>query len=63
MIEMKEKINACYQRIQTLDIQPTKNNMEKLLQTLYELKEVFDELVKEETDNGRTEDRPADHHE
>lgn len=60
---MKEKLDACYQRIQTLEIVPTKGNMEKLLQTLYDLEEVFKELSKEGADNGGTENRPADYHE
>lgn len=63
MIDMKEKIELCYKRIQTLDILPTKGNMEKLLQTLYDLKDVYNELVKEETVNEGTENRPADHYE
>ena len=46
----REKIEACFNRLQTLQIQPTKTNMEKLLQTLYELKEVYDEMG--ENDDG-----------
>lgn len=41
---MREKIEACYTRLQTLNIQPTKTNMEILLQVLYDLKEVYDEM-------------------
>ena len=56
---MKEKINACYERLQKLAIQPTKNNMEILLQTLYDLQEVYREL--EGTENAGTENRaPSD---
>ena len=50
---MKEKISACYERLQTLDIAPTLTNMEKLLQTLYELREVYNELEQRGDDNGR----------
>ena len=50
---MLEKLNACYERLQTLDITPTLQNMEKLLQTLYELREVYQELQKGAND-GRT---------
>lgn len=51
---MKEKIAGCYDRLQTLDITPTLDNMEKLVQTLYDLREVYKELSeKEEKDNGR----------
>ena len=44
---MREKIEACFTRLQTLNIQPTKSNMEILLQTLYDLKEVYDEMGEE----------------
>ena len=51
---MKGKVSACYERLQTLNIIPTLDNMEKLLQTLYDLREVYQELTeKEEKDNGR----------
>ena len=52
---MKEKINACYERLQQLNIAPTKGNMEILLQTLYDLKSVYEELSKE----GERHDGPA----
>lgn len=48
-----EKINNCYLRLQKLDINPTRNNLEILLQTLYDLKEVFDGLGVTD-DAGRT---------
>lgn len=41
---MLEKLEQCFKRLQSLDIQPTKNNMEKLLQTLYDLQAVYNEL-------------------
>lgn len=51
---MKEKLDACYKRLQTLDITPTLSNMEKLVQTLYELRDIYNELDKEgEADAGR----------
>lgn len=51
---MKEKLSACYDRLQTLDITPTLDNMEKLVQTLYDIREVYQEITeKEEKDNGR----------
>ena len=57
---MKEKISAIYERLQTLDILPTKRNMEKLITTLYELEEVFKEIERTENDgeNGRAESDP-----
>lgn len=50
---MKEKIEACFNRLQGLDIKPTLTNMETLVQTLYELREVFNELERMEQD-GRS---------
>ena len=49
---MKEKLEQCFDRLQSLDIQPTLNNMEKLVQTLYDLREVYAELCKKEGENG-----------
>ena len=48
---MKEKIAACFERLQGLDIQPTLPNMEKLVQTLYDLRDVYEKLGGE--DDGR----------
>ena len=52
---MKEKLNACYERLQQLDITPTLSNMEKLVQTLYDIRDVYNELENKESeeDNGR----------
>lgn len=52
---MKEKIEAIYKRLQTLDISPTKANMEKMIQTLYDLEDIYKELRDED---GRTEADP-----
>ena len=54
---MKDKIETCFNRLQNLDIKPTLANMEILLQTLYDLKEIYREIDKEvKTDEGT----PAD---
>ena len=45
---MKEKISACFDRLQTLDVKPTVGNLEALLQTLYDLREVYNELERTE---------------
>lgn len=50
---MKDKVNEIYTRLQTLDITPTLNNMEKLLQTLYDLRDIYNEIEQKEKDNGR----------
>ena len=54
---MKEKIEACFNRLQELDIKPTLTNMEKLVQTLYDLRDLYNEL--EEAEHGRTESDPG----
>lgn len=51
---MREKIEACFKRLQTLSILPTRDNMEKLLQTLYDLEEVYNKLKEDDVDG-----RPA----
>lgn len=49
---MKEKIEACFNRLQGLEIKPTVDNMEILLQTLYDLREVYN-AIKDGEDVGR----------
>lgn len=41
---MREKLEACFERLQRLDIKPTLENMEILVQTLYDLRQIFNEL-------------------
>ena len=41
---MLEKLEKCFERLQSLAISPTLSNMEILLQTLYDLREVYNEL-------------------
>lgn len=54
---MLKKLEACFLRLQELDIKPTLNNMESLLQTLYDLRGIYNELKARENDG--TEDRTA----
>ena len=56
---MLEKLEKCYERLQTLNILPTKDNMEALLQTLYDIRDVYNKLKEEEAD-GRNDGPPAD---
>lgn len=49
---MKEKLEACFERLQHLNIMPTQDNMEKLLQTLYDLKSIYNELKEGERHDG-----------
>lgn len=56
---MSEKIKKCYERLQTLQITPTVGNMEILLQSLYDLRSVYQELkAKEAEQNDGTETDP-----
>ena len=54
MKELKEKINECYMRLQRLNITPTRENMEILLQTLYDLRDVYDKLERGMDDGWKT---------
>ena len=51
---MKEKLQSCFDRLQNLQIKPTLGNMEILVQTLYDLREIYNELNEEGEDDGRT---------
>ena len=53
---MKEKLKDCFERLQRLDIDPTLANMEKLVQTLYDLRDVYQELERMENDGGTAAD-------
>ena len=52
MTEIRAKLEQCFERLQSLNIQPTLGNMEKLVQTLYDLREVYQE-IKEGEEDGR----------
>ena len=56
-MNMLEKLEQCFEILQSLDIQPTLANMEKLVQALYNLREVYTTL-KEGEDNGGSEIDP-----
>ena len=56
VLSMREKLEACFKRLQNLDIQPTLPNMEKLVQTLYDLRDVYESLEKEAEDDRNTAD-------
>lgn len=49
MSNAKEKLEAAFNRLQTLDISPKITNLEKLLQSLYDIKSAYD-MIKEEED-------------
>lgn len=54
----RETIKDCYDRLQTLNIQPTMENMEKLLTTLYELREIYQRTERKAEDERGTENHP-----
>lgn len=54
MKELREKLDGCFDRLQNLQIKTTLANMEILVQTLYDLREVYSELERMEAD-GRAE--------
>lgn len=54
-IDMKEKIKATFERLQNMNIQSTLSNMEILVQSLYDLRAVYNEM--EVKENAGTEDR------
>ena len=58
---MREKIEICFKRLQTLEIQPTQSNMEKLLQTLYDLKEIYNEMGENDGGDQADPERRDDH--
>ena len=51
---MKEKLEECFERLQRLNIVPTLENMEILVQTLYDLREIYNKLG-EDDKHGRPE--------
>lgn len=48
---IRSKIEGCFLRLQHLDISPTVTNMERLLQTEYDLREIYNMMGSE--DDGR----------
>ena len=53
---MKELLERCFDRLQTLEVKPTLHNMETLLQTLYDLREIYNELKGGDDDGRKTAD-------
>lgn len=53
---MKEKIKGCFERLQKLDINPTLTNLEIILQTLYDLRDIYNKIGGD--DNGRNQADP-----
>jgi hypothetical protein len=51
---MIEKIEDCFKRLQSLDIMPTLANMEKLVMTLYDLRDIYNSLKDGDDSGGRS---------
>lgn len=49
---MKEKLAGIFEQLQSLDIRPTLGNMEILVSVLYELREIYNEMGKDEGHDG-----------
>ena len=59
---MKDKISRAFDRLQTIEIKPTLTNMENLLQTLYDLRDVYNELTAKEQKEGANVERSEDYY-
>ena len=55
MADMKVTLSLCFDRLQNLQIKPTKDNMEILLQTLYDLRDVYKRLEEMENAGSKSE--------
>ena len=59
MEEILQKLDLCFDLLQNLSVKTTLGNMENLVKTLYLLREVYDQLGKENQnagENGRAAD-------
>lgn len=52
--ELKSKLAICFDRLQRLDIKPTVTNMENLLQTIYDIRDVYNEIGGEKDGGCKT---------
>ena len=58
---MKDKLEECFDRLQGLEIKASLTNLEILLQTLYDIREMYQEIGRDK--DGRaadTDGRPGD---
>lgn len=53
MNDILQKLDNSFDRLQNLQIKPTQQNMEILLQTLYDLRDIYNELKQKGEDDGR----------
>lgn len=59
MKELLDKLSGCFDRLQNLQIKPTLGNMELLVQTLYDLRDIHTKLSESEGKNNGAEGRTA----
>ena len=57
MEKILKKLEACFNRLQNLQIKPTLGNMEILVQTEYDLRDVYEKLKESEGKNNGAEGR------
>lgn len=57
MKEVLEKLSGCFDRLQNLQIKPTLGNMELLIQTLYDLRDIHKKISESEGRKDGTEGR------
>ena len=51
--EMCNKLESAFNRLQSMAFAPTVGNLETMLKSLYDIREVYQELKKEGADDGR----------
>ena len=49
---LRDKLEASFARLQNLEIKPTLRNMELLTASLYDIRDVYKELEKEEAEDA-----------
>ena len=59
---MLKKLKESFDTLQTLEIQPTLQNMEKLVTVLYNLREIYQELEKGEEHGQEADPEQRDDH-
>ena len=57
---MKEKIEKCYDQLQTVTIMATKKNLETMLNALYELEDIYKQMTKGEADHAGEKGQASD---
>lgn len=59
---MREKLEECFNRLQSLEIKPTLSNMEILVQTLYDLRDMYNNLKEGDEGGSQADSEGRDSH-